>query len=109
MLTVSKPVSRRSPHRIFSRSEDVEAVALYNRGWSISAIAGHLNRDPKTIRAYVKGDRVAGVRKPAGPDPLEPFAGYVKARFLDDPHVWATALFDELGYSCGPPGSRGSE
>jgi hypothetical protein len=32
---------------------------------------------------------------------LAPFAGYVRARFADDPHLWASALFDEvvpLGY-----------
>jgi hypothetical protein len=35
------------------------------------------------------------------PDPLAPFAGYLVARFADDPHIWASALFDEvvpLGY-----------
>ena len=40
-------------------------------------------------------------RAGAAPDPLAPFAGYLAARFADDPHIWATALFDEvvpLGY-----------
>jgi transposase len=86
---------------MFSGSEDVEADALFKRGWSIAAIARHLGRDPKTIRSYLKGERVAGVRRSSVPDPLAPFAGYVKARFVDDPHVWASALFDEvvpLGY-----------
>jgi transposase len=86
---------------MFSRSEDVEADALFKRGWSIAAIARHLERDPKTIRSYLKGERVAGVRRSSAPDPLAPFAGYVKARFVDDPHLWASALFDEaaaLGY-----------
>lgn len=32
---------------------DVEAKALRARGWSISAIARHLGRDRKTVRAYV--------------------------------------------------------
>ncbi|MDQ3456260.1 MAG: IS21 family transposase, partial [Actinomycetota bacterium] len=42
----------------------------------------------------------------SAPDPLAPFVGYVKARFVDDPHLWASALFDEvvpLGYSCSYP------
>jgi transposase len=82
---------------MFSRSEDVEADALFNRGWSIAAIARHLERDPKTIRSYLKGDRVAGVRRSSAPDRLAPFAGYVRARFVDDPHLWASALFDEVG------------
>jgi IS30 family transposase len=37
--------------------EDVEVHALRERGWSIAAIARHLDRDPKTIRAYVRGER----------------------------------------------------
>ena len=91
---------------MFSRSEDVHADALFKRGWSISAIARHLDRDRKTIRSYLSGDRVAGVRRTSAPDPLAPFADYLKARFVDDPHVWVSALFDEvvpLGYGCSYP------
>ena len=33
--------------------ECVEVHALRRRGWSISAIARHLGRDRKTIRAYL--------------------------------------------------------
>jgi transposase len=86
---------------MFSRSEDVEADALFKRGWSIAAIARHLERDPKTVRSYLNGEREAGVRRSSAPDPLAPFVGYVTARFVDDPHLWASALFDEvvpLGY-----------
>ena len=81
---------------MLSVGEDVEASALSRRGWSISAIARHLDRDRKTVRSYLAGDRVPGVRRPAGPDPLAPFAAYVAARFADDPHLWASALFDEV-------------
>ena len=91
---------------MFSRSEDVEAAALFKRGWSISAIARHLDRDRKTIRSYVTGDRVAGVRRSSAAGPLDRFAGYVSARFVDDPHLWASALFDEvvpLGYTQSYP------
>jgi transposase len=86
---------------MLTQGEDVEAQALRSRGWSISAIARHLNRDPKTIRAYLAGDRVPGRRADTRPDPLVPFVAYLSARFVDDPHLWATALFDEvvpLGY-----------
>lgn len=38
---------------MFSRSEDVEADALFKRGWSISATARHLERDHKTVRSYL--------------------------------------------------------
>jgi transposase len=86
---------------MLTQGEDVEVHALAGRGWSISAIARHLDRDRKTVRGYLQGARRPGVRASAAADPLAPFAGYLAARFADDPHVWATALFDEvvpLGY-----------
>jgi transposase len=86
---------------MISRGEEVEAQALKNRGWSISAIARHLGRDRKTIRAYLNGEREAGVRRSSVPDPLQPYRGYLAARFADNAHIWASALFDEvvaLGY-----------
>lgn len=81
--------------------EAVEVHALQERGWSIAAIARHLGRDPKTIRAYVSGERVPGARRRSAADPLAPFTGYLAARFADDPHIWASALYEEvtrLGY-----------
>ena len=77
-----------------------------SRGWTISAIARHLGRDRKTVRAYINGERVPGVRARSAPDPLEPFTKYLAARFVDDPHVWASALYDEvvrLGYPLSYP------
>jgi transposase len=91
---------------MMSTGEDVEAHALRKRGWSISAIARHLGRDRKTVRDYLEGRREPGVRRRAGPDPLERFVAYLSARFVDDPHVWASALFDEvveLGYDRSYP------
>jgi transposase len=81
--------------------EDVEAHALFQRGWTISAISRHINRDRKTVRAYLNGTRQPGARARSRPDPLAPFVDYLVARFADDPHVWASALHDEvcrLGY-----------
>ena len=49
--------------------EDIDAHALRRRGWTISAIARHLGRDRKTIRAYLAGQRTPGVR--VCPVPLE--------------------------------------
>jgi len=86
---------------MISRGEDVEADALKKRGWSISAIARHLGRDRKTVRAYLNGEREPGVRRSSLPDPLEPYTDYLKARFADNRHIWASALYDEvvpLGY-----------
>lgn len=81
--------------------EDVEAHALREQGWTISAIARHLGRDRKTVRAYLNGERTPGVRATSADDPFDVVAGFVARRLQDDPHVWASALFDEvvaLGY-----------
>src|SRR5258708_20822147 len=86
---------------MLTQGEDVEVHALARRGWSVSAIARHLGRDRKTVRGYLQGKRRPGVRVSAAPDPLAPFGGYLSSRFADDPHIWASALFDEvvaLGY-----------
>jgi hypothetical protein len=86
---------------MLTQGEDVEAHALAGRGWTISSIARHLGRDRKTVRAYVAGQRSPGVRRRPAPDPIEPFVDYLRARFGDDPHLWLSALFDEvvpLGY-----------
>ncbi|HUY98067.1 MAG TPA: IS21 family transposase [Verrucomicrobiae bacterium] len=86
---------------MITRGEDVEAHALRRRGWPIAAIARHLGRDRKTIRAYLRQERVPGVRQRAAADPLAPYAPYLAARFADNAHIWASALFDEvvaLGY-----------
>jgi transposase len=91
---------------MLTQGEDVEAHALKERGWTISSIAKHLGRDRKTIRGYLKGERTPGVRVRTAPDPLEPFVAYLTQRLADDPHVWASALFDEvtrLGYALSYP------
>jgi transposase len=81
---------------MLTREDDVDAHALRRQGWTISAIARHLGHDRKTIRAYLTGGRVAGVRVSTAEDPLGPYVGYVRQRLVDDPHVWATVLFDEV-------------
>ncbi|MCC9312539.1 IS21 family transposase, partial [Kitasatospora sp. RB6PN24] len=78
----------------------MDAHALRRQGWSISAIARHLGRDRKTIRAYLKGERVPEHRRQA-PDAFVQFLDYCRQRLADDPHLWASTLFDEiteLGY-----------
>jgi transposase len=91
---------------MLTQEESVEAHALRQRGWSVSAIARHLGRDRKTVRAYLEGRREPGRRQPGGPDRFEPYGPYCRIRFGDDPHLWATALFDEvteLGYEGAYP------
>ncbi len=87
---------------MMSQGEDVEAHALNQRGWSIMAIARHLGRDPKTIRGYLSGERAPGSRRRSAPDPIKRYREYLSARFADNPHIWASSLYDEvkaLGYS----------
>jgi transposase len=75
---------------------DLEVHALRKRGWSISAIARHTGHDRKTVRKYLAGDQKPGVRARPSPDPFDPFVDYVSARLVEDPHLWARTLFDEL-------------
>ena len=81
---------------MLTREEDIDAHALARQGWTISAIARHLGRDRKTIRAYLSDERVPGTREPTGPDAFEPFVGYVSARLAEDPHLLALTLFEEV-------------
>lgn len=81
---------------MLTREDDVEVHALHKRGWTISAIARHTGHDRKTIRAYVRGDRLPGERKKPAVDPFEPFVAYVTARLVEDPHLWSRTLCDEL-------------
>jgi transposase len=81
---------------MLTREEDVDAHALRRRGWSISAIARHLGRDRKTVRAYLAGQRVSGQRAKPAADPFEPFVAYCRERLAEDPHLWAQTLHDEL-------------
>ena len=76
--------------------DDVEVHALRKRGWSISAIARHTGHDRKTVRKYLAGDQAPGVRARPSPDPFDPFVDYVTARLVEDPHLWACTLYDEL-------------
>jgi hypothetical protein len=87
---------------MLTHGEDVEAQALRQRGWSISAIALHLNRDPKTARpiSTLSGGLVGG----SVPAPIHLLCscrtvGAVRRRSAS---LGATALFDEVvpGY-CG--------
>ena len=81
---------------MLTQEDDVDAHALRKRGWSISAIARHLGHDRKTIRAYLNGERSAGVRVVAGVSPFDRFVDYCRERLVEDPHLWSMTLFDEV-------------
>lgn len=79
---------------MLTQEDDVEIHALAARGWTKAAIARHTGRDRKTISKYLARPR--GEQRDRAPSCLEPFRGYLEARFEDDPHVDATVLFREL-------------
>ena len=60
---------------MLTQGESVEAHALRERGWSVSAIARHLGRDRKTVRAYLEGKREPGRRQARGPGPVRAVRG----------------------------------
>jgi len=80
---------------MLTQEDDVEIHALSARGWSVSAIARHTGRDRKTVRRYLAGDGGRQRRRRAS-SCLEPFVGYIAARFADDPHLPAVTLLEEL-------------
>ena len=81
---------------MLTQEDDVDAHALRKRGWSISAIARHLGHDRKTIRAYLNDERSAGMRALSGEDRFAAFVDYCRERLVEDPHLWAMTLFDEV-------------
>jgi len=78
---------------MLTQEDDVEIHALHARGWSLSAISRHTGRDRKTVAKYIKGE--VGKRERAA-SCLQPFGGYIAARFAEDPHLPAVTLHDEL-------------
>lgn len=81
---------------MLSEEDDVDIHALRRQGMTISEIARRTDHDRKTIRAYLKGDRVPGRRERAAPDSFDAFVDYAVARLIEDPHLWAMTLMDEL-------------
>jgi transposase len=79
---------------MLTQENDVEIHALAARGWNQSAISRHTGRDRKTIRKYLTAGEVP-VRELAA-SCLEPWRAYIAARFVDDPHLPAVTLLDEL-------------
>lgn len=81
---------------MLSEEDDVDIHALKRQGMTIIEIARRTDHDRKTIRAYLSGQRTPGIRAQALPDSFDAFVDYVSARLIEDPHLWAATLFDEL-------------
>lgn len=87
--------AEKGPVSMLTQEEAVDIHALHRRGITISEIARRTGRDRKTIRAYLAGEREPGVRK-RDTDYFLKFEEYVTARLIEDPHLFAQTLFDEL-------------
>lgn len=81
---------------MLSERSSVDIHALHRQGMTISEIARRTHHDRKTIRAHLAGEHLPGVRRRAGSDPFDTFVNYVTARLVEDPHLWAVTLLDEL-------------
>ena len=81
---------------MLSEEDGVDIHALKRQGMTITEIARRTSHDRKTIRAYLNGERTPGRRERSTPDPFDGFVDYVTARLIEDPHLWALTLFDEL-------------
>ena len=95
------PAALSTPHRAERSPPSGEGDRPPSPRRAISAIARHLARDPKTVRAYLSGARTPAVRRRSAPDSFGVYKEYVTERLREDPHVWASALYDEvraLGY-----------
>ena len=86
---------------MLAQEEVVEVWALKKRGWSIASIARHLGRSRNTVKRYLRGERQPGEGRRPDENQFGKFGEYVSARLQEDPHLWATALYEEvqgLGY-----------
>jgi len=79
---------------MLTQENDVEIHALHARGWNQSAISRRTGRDRETIRKYLAAGE--GPERERAASCLEPWRGYIAERFVDDPHLPAVTLLDEL-------------
>ena len=81
---------------MFTGNEDMEATALREQDGRSRPSPDISAATDETIRNHLNGTPVAGERRRSEPDPFEPFVPYLRERLREDPHIWATALFDEV-------------
>jgi len=80
---------------MLAQEEHVEAKALKEQGWSISAIARHLGRDRKTIRTSLRAGHAPEGRT-RSTDPFARFVPYTTQRLKEDPHLQLSVLLREV-------------
>src|ERR1039458_8036002 len=90
---------------MLTQENDVEIHALAARGWNQSAISRHTGRDRKTVRRYLSAGEEPAAREAAA-SCLEPWRAYIAERFIDDPHLPAVSLLDEITITSTQPPRR---
>src|SRR6266545_643736 len=80
---------------MLAQEEHVEAKALKEQGWYISAIARHLGRDRKTIRTSLRPGHAPEGRT-RSTDPFARFVPYTTQRLKEDPHLQLSVLLREV-------------
>lgn len=90
---------------MLSRERAEKILSLSHAGWSVRAIADQLGHSPQTIRSYLNGRTMPGIRAPRVTLLTDPLANYCGQRLAEDPHLRPNALFKEVT-ELGFPGSR---
>ncbi|WP_226367024.1 hypothetical protein [Pseudonocardia sp. ICBG162] len=94
---------------MLSWEADVEAHALREQGWTVSAIARHLGDDRKIIRAYLSGARVPERRVRREPTLTDPFLEYCRLRLGSAGGGALRSGVHQGGVRPGPGQGRGVE
>ena len=81
---------------MFSAGEDVEATCFEEAGVVDLGDRPPSWPGPQDGPDYLEGDASRGCAGGRARTRWQRFVPYVTARFADDPHVWASALFDEV-------------
>lgn len=81
---------------MLSWRDRVELRNLLERGLSVTAIAKHTGKDPKTIRKYRDHPELLAEQPKARPRLVDDYARYIDARLADNEHLAGTVLLREI-------------
>ena len=87
-------VAKPAPATIASSRPNRSTVAASHRRTSASSPASPARVGTRS--GLPRAGREAGVRERGLPDPFERFVAYAGQRLSEDPHLWASTLYDEL-------------
>jgi len=87
------------------RDRAARIITVHVAVWSLRAIADQLGHAPQTVRGYLDGRTIPGVRAQRPSLLTELLAGYCRKRFAEDPYLRPSTLFSEV-IELGFNGSR---